>query len=57
MGSQVVSIGELIGCDFSAYPNVTRWLDNMKTLKSWGSVHEVFEGFAGSIKGQKFITI
>lgn len=57
MGSQVVSIGELIGCDFSPYPNVTRWLTNLKTLKSWGRVHEVFDGFAGSLKGQKFITI
>lgn len=57
MGSQVVAIGELIGCDFSPYPNVTRWLDNMKSLKSWGRVHEVFDGFAGSIKGQKFTTI
>lgn len=57
MGSQVVAIGELIGCDFSPYPNVTRWLDNMKSLKSWGRVHEVFDGFAGSLKGQKFITI
>lgn len=57
MGSQVVFIGELIGCDFSPYPNVTRWLTNLKTLKSWGRVHEVFDGFAGSLKGQKFITI
>ena len=57
MGSQVVAIGELIGCDFSPYPNVTRWLDNMKSLKSWGRVHEVFNGFAGSLKGQKFTTI
>lgn len=57
MGSQAVAIGELIGCDFSPYPNVTRWLDNMKSLKSWGRVHEVFDGFAGSIKGQKFTTI
>lgn len=57
MGSQAVAIGELIGCDFSPYPNVTRWLDNMKSLKSWGRVHEVFDGFAGSLKGQKFITI
>lgn len=57
MGSQAVAVGELIGCDFSAYPNVTRWLDNMKSLKSWGRVHEVFDGFAGSLKGQKFTTI
>ena len=34
-GAGVVSIGELIGCDFSDYPNIKRWLENMKKLKSW----------------------
>jgi hypothetical protein len=35
IGAAVVSIGELVGCDFSAYPNIKRWLDNLKRLKSW----------------------
>lgn len=56
MGSQVVGVGELIGCDFSKYPNIARWMNNMKALKSWSRVHEVFHGFADSIKGQKFVT-
>jgi len=30
-----VTIGELVGSDFSAYPNVKRWLHNMKKMKSW----------------------
>ena len=37
--------------DFSPYPNVTRWLGNMKKLKTWGKTFEVIEGFAGSLKG------
>lgn len=57
MGSQVIGIGDLIGCDFSRYPNITRWMKNMRSLKSWGRVHEVFDGFAGSLKGQKFVTV
>lgn len=57
MGSQVVGVGELIGCDFAQYPNVARWMERMKSLKSWGRVHEVFHGFAGSIRGRQFVTV
>ena len=43
-GSGLVSIGELIGCDIAEYLNVQRWLSNMKKLRSWGQVNEVFDG-------------
>src|SRR5579871_1391730 len=29
-GAALVTAGELIHCDFGGYPNVARWLDNMK---------------------------
>ena len=53
----VVSIGEWVGTDFSAYPNVKRWLDNMKKLPSWPKVNEVFDGFAQSLKGKDFVRV
>ena len=53
-GSGLVSIGELIGCDLAAYPNVKRWLDNMRKLKSWDQVNEAFNGYAASNKGKEF---
>jgi len=53
-GAAVVSIGELIGNDFSSYPNIKRWLDNIKKLKSWGRVNEAFNGYAAANKGKKF---
>ncbi len=43
-GAPMVSLGEAIGCDYTPYPNVTRWLGNMKALKSWQKVNEVFYG-------------
>jgi glutathione S-transferase len=49
-----VSLGEAIRCDFSKYPNVTRWLGNMKKLNTWNKVYEVFYGFAGSMKEMPF---
>jgi len=56
-GACMVSAGELVGCDFSAYPNVKRWLANMKKLKSWDKVNEVFAGFVAGNKGQEFVRV
>ena len=55
-GMPVISLGELIGCNYAPYPNVARWMDRMKELKSWGRVNEVFDGYAASLKGQSFAT-
>jgi glutathione S-transferase len=52
-----VTAGELVGCDFAAYPNVARWVATMKKLPSWGKINEVFDGFAASVKGQKFVSV
>jgi hypothetical protein len=41
----------------SKYPNVKRWLDNVKKLKSWAQVNEVFYGFAESVKQKPFTAI
>jgi glutathione S-transferase len=56
-GSGLVTLGEVIHTDFSKYPNVHRWLGNMKKLKSWDGVNEVFHGLVGSTKGKKFETV
>jgi glutathione S-transferase len=56
-GSGIVSIADLIGCDLSAYPNVKRWLANMRKLKNWDKVHEVFSGFAAGNKAKEFVRI
>jgi len=55
--SGIVTLGEVIGVDFSPYPNVKRWLDTMKKLPSWPKVNEVFDGLVASVKGQKFVTL
>jgi glutathione S-transferase len=56
-GACLVTIGEWIGCDLAAYPNVKRWLDNMKKLKSWDEVNEVFNGFVAANKGKEFARV
>jgi len=53
----MVTIGDLVGCDLNAYPNVQRWLANMKKLKNWDTVNEVFTGFATANKGKEFVRL
>jgi len=57
LGIEMVLVGELIRCDFAQYPNVDRWINNMKSIKSWGKVHEVFDGFKASLKDKEFVAV
>ena len=50
-GAPFAALTGVIGSDLAAYPNVKRWLGNMKKLKSWAKTNEVIDGFAGSLKG------
>ena len=56
-GGVFVALGDVTRCDYSAYPNVTRWLGNMKALKSWKKVNEAIDGYAASMKDKTFVTI
>ena len=57
LGVGFVSLGEIIRVDFAKYPNIKRWLDNMKKLKSWPQVNEVFDGFKQHLKDQPFVAL
>ncbi len=56
-GTALTTAGELIHCEFKAYPNIQRWLANMKKLPSYPKVYDVFNGFVASTKGQAFQAI
>ena len=56
-GASFIALGDVTRCDYSAYPNVSRWLGNMKRLKSWNKVFETISGFAASMKDKQFETI
>ena len=47
LGSMMVFGGEAIRCRFEGYPNICRWLGNMKRLKSWDKVNEAFYKYVG----------
>lgn len=57
LGVEIVAVGDLIRCSYTAFPNVERWLRRMKGLKSWAKVHEASDGFAASLKDKPFVNI
>jgi glutathione S-transferase len=56
-GIALLTLGEVVRCDFSPYPNVQRWIGNMKKLKSWPKVNEALYGLAQSVKDQPFVAV
>ena len=56
-GACLESLGETIKVDYSAYPNVKRWLDNVAKLPSWPSVNVAFYGLVGAFKDQSFVSL
>jgi len=56
LGAMMVLGGEAIGCGFADYPNIARWMANMKALKNWGPVNEAFYKYVVEPnKGQSFV--
>jgi glutathione S-transferase len=53
-GSCLVTLGEVIRCDFTKYPNVHRWIGNMKKLASWDRINEAHYSYAKAVKDQPF---
>ena len=41
-GAGVLSLGEVIGLDYSVHQNVSRWFQRMKARSSWAKTHENF---------------
>jgi len=57
MGAEMVALGDVIRCSYAGYPNIERWLGNMRKLKSWPQVHKAIDGFTASLKDQRFVTL
>ena len=58
LGAVMLSAGDAIECDFSRFANITRWRRNMKSLKSWDRVHEVFnKALVAPNHGKEFVRL
>jgi glutathione S-transferase len=56
-GACLLTAGDLIRCDFSAYPNIRRWLDTVKQQPGWDKTNEALYGLAGHLKEQQFVQL
>lgn len=56
-GAAFLTLGEVVGCDFAAYPNVQRWLGRMKALKSWREVNATLDRITAAHQGKSFVTV
>ena len=56
-GACLLTLGEVIRCDFDQFPNVARWLGNMKRLRSWPHINEALYGLAAAVKDVPFAAV
>jgi glutathione S-transferase len=56
-GAGLLTLGEVIGCDFTAYPYVQGWLARIRALKSWKTVNATLDGITAAHKGESFVTV
>jgi glutathione S-transferase len=55
LGACMITLGEVARLDYAAYPNILRWLANMKTLSYWEKANEAFYAqFVGPFKDAPF---
>ncbi|MGE0717133.1 MAG: glutathione S-transferase family protein [Alphaproteobacteria bacterium] len=57
LGAGIVTLGETIGCTFADYPEIRRWLGNLRARPSWNAVHGVFDGMVASMRGGTYRAI
>lgn len=50
LGACFITLGELIDFDLSAYPQIGRWLANMKSRPTWSRTHAGFYGWRAAIQ-------
>lgn len=54
LGACMITLGEVIRLDYSAYPNLARWLGTMKSLPYWKGVHQGFSQFIAMCRDASF---
>jgi glutathione S-transferase len=57
-GADILCLSDVVRCDLSPWPNIQRWIANMRALPSWPKVHEVYNAkLVGSTKDVPFVML
>jgi glutathione S-transferase len=56
LGATFITLGEATAYDFGPYPNIRRWIANMRALPSWDETFAGFNGFVAALQSQAKVT-
>lgn len=56
-GAPIVSQLELIRANLAPFVRISRWMGQMRKLRSWDEVHAMHTKYAGSLASREFVTI
>lgn len=56
-GSGLLSLGEVVGCTFDAYPHVRKWYDRMQSRPNWQATNGAVYQWAAAMKGPAYVHI
>ncbi len=56
-GASILSLGDLIGCCLTNYPNVAAWYETLGEQPWWREVNAPFTGFARSLSEREFVRL
>lgn len=52
LGAAFITLGDATAYDFGPYPNIRRWIANMRALPSWDATYAGFNGFIAALRSQ-----
>jgi len=52
LGAAFITLGDAAAYDLGPYPNIRRWLANMRKLSHWDATYAVFNGFVANLQAQ-----
>ena len=55
--SGILTLGELIGCDFLAWPNIRQWSERMEAMPNWRSANAGLYEWAKFTNTQEYVRI
>jgi glutathione S-transferase len=55
--SGIVSLGDVVGCTFAAYPNVVKWYGRMRALPHWQATNGGVSAWADYVRGPSYVTV
>jgi glutathione S-transferase len=57
LAAEQLHLASHIGSSFARYPNIQRWLETMRGLPSWKTVHASADGWGTSLAGTSFVAV